>query len=173
MEIMKVSNNCVYFDATNSTNRVLQVIEEGRPKIILFDELDKMPKIFAEKLLGFLESGKVKIDQKNCQMDFKLEWVKVIATANELGRISKPLQSRFMKFFLSKYTEQQLLDVSEKVLYKLSPTISRYIGKQIFDIGGDVRNVIAVGKLIKRDDGPEEISEIISTVFKYRQEERK
>jgi len=69
--------------------------------------------VFAEKLLGFLQDGRVKRDQKNCQMDFKLEGVKVIATANELNRMSKPFQSRFMRFFLSKYTEQQFLDVSE------------------------------------------------------------
>ena len=28
MEIIKTSKNCVYFDATNSTNRILQVLNE-------------------------------------------------------------------------------------------------------------------------------------------------
>src|SRR5215469_15946563 len=91
----------------------------------------KLPRVFAEKLLNFLESGHVKVDQKNCQMDFKLESCKVFATANNINRISKPLQSRFRKFFLSRYTEQQFLDIAEKVLPKLSPSIARYVGAKV------------------------------------------
>jgi len=63
MEIMKARNSkTVYFDATNTTNRILQALEEEKPEIILLDELDKLPRIFAEKLLNFLESGRVKVD---------------------------------------------------------------------------------------------------------------
>ena len=70
MEIMKVQEGkTVYFDATNTTSRILQVLEEETAEIILLDELDKLPRIFAEKLLNFLESGTVKVDQKNCHMD--------------------------------------------------------------------------------------------------------
>ena len=44
MEIMKARNSkTVYFDATNTTNRVLQVLEEEKPEIVLLDELDKRP----------------------------------------------------------------------------------------------------------------------------------
>jgi hypothetical protein len=32
----------VYFDGSNTTNRILDVLEEKRPKIICIDELDKM-----------------------------------------------------------------------------------------------------------------------------------
>jgi predicted ATPase with chaperone activity len=103
MEIMKSGKNCVYFDASNATNRILQVLEEERPEIVLLDELDKMTRQFTEKLLNFLESGKVKVDQKNLQMDFELKGCKVFATANDLSRLSRPLQSRFRKLFLPKY----------------------------------------------------------------------
>ena len=85
MEIMKGrEGKSVYFDVTNTTSRILQVLEEETPEIILLDELDKLPRNFAEKLLNFLESGRVKVDQKNCQMDFELKACKVFATANLL-----------------------------------------------------------------------------------------
>ena len=43
MEIMKARNSkTVYFDATNTTNRILQVLEEEKPEIVLLDELDKL-----------------------------------------------------------------------------------------------------------------------------------
>jgi len=173
MEIMNVSKHCVYFDAANSTNQILQVLEKERPKIVLLDELDKLPRVFAEKMLNFLESGHVKIDQKNCQMDFELKGCKVFGTANDISRISKSVQSRFRKFFLTRYTEQQFLDVSEKVLPKLSPSIARYIGANVYQSNGDIRDCIAVGKLVRKNDGPEEIAEIIATISKYENEGNK
>jgi hypothetical protein len=48
----------VYFDGSNTTNRILDVLEEKRPKIICIDELDKMPRQFQEKLLNFMKAGK-------------------------------------------------------------------------------------------------------------------
>ena len=173
MEIMKArEGKTVYFDATNTTNRI-QVLEEEKPEIVLLDELDKLPRNFAEKLLGFLESGRVKVDQKNCQMDFELKGCKVFATANEINRLSKPLQSRFRKLFLPRYTEEQFLDVSEKVLSKTktSRSIARYIGANVWKNGGDIRDVISIGRLVRKSDGPEQIGLIIKTMTKYRSEE--
>jgi hypothetical protein len=34
----------VYFDGSNTTNRILDVLEQERPKVICIDELDKMPR---------------------------------------------------------------------------------------------------------------------------------
>ena len=168
MEIMKArEGKTVYFDATNTTNRILQVLEEEKPEIVLLDELDKLPRNFAEKLLSFLESGRVKVDQKNCQMDFRLKGCKVFAAANEINRLSKPLQSRFRKLFLPRYNEEQFLNVSEKVLSKTSPSIARYIGAQIWQQQGDIRDVISIGKLIRKSDGPREIEQIMNTMAKY------
>jgi replication-associated recombination protein RarA len=59
----------VYFDGSNTTNRILDVLEQDRPKFICIDELDKMPKQFQEKLLNFMESGNIKVDQTRKQYD--------------------------------------------------------------------------------------------------------
>jgi hypothetical protein len=44
------SKKGVYFGGSNTTNRILDVLEEKRPKIICIEELDKMPRQFQEKL---------------------------------------------------------------------------------------------------------------------------
>src|ERR1700758_5538251 len=111
--------------------------------------------------LEILLRGRVKVDQKNCQMDFELKGCKVFATANEVNRLSKPLQSRFRKLFLPRYTEEQFLDVSEKVLSKTSPSIARYIAANVWKNGGDIRDVISIGKLGRKNDGSEQISQIM------------
>lgn len=113
-----------------------------------------MPKQFQEKLLNFLESGRISVDQMKRQYDFEIKSCKVFATANELGRLSKPLQSRFRKLFLSRYTEAQFLGISEKVLPKLSSGLSRFIGSQIWQNGGDIRDVISVARLIRKNKSP-------------------
>jgi replication-associated recombination protein RarA len=161
----------VYLDGSNTTNRILDVLQERRPKIICIDELDKMARQFQEKLLNFMESGHIKVDQIRRQYDFQIKGAKVFATCNEINRLSKPLQSRFRRLFLPSYTEEQFLNVSEKVLPKLSSSLARYIGTSVWKNGGDIRDVISIGKLVRKSDGPEQIELIMETMSKYGMEE--
>jgi MoxR-like ATPase len=159
------SKKVVYFDGNNTINRILDVLDEKRPKIICIDELDKMPKQFQEKLLNFMESGHIKVDQMRKQYDFKIKWAKVFAACNEITRLSKPLQSRFRRLHLPPYTEEQFIEVSVKVLPKLK--IANVIGKAVWDQRGDIRDVISIGKLVRKNDGPQEVERILSTMMKY------
>jgi MoxR-like ATPase len=154
-----------YFDGSNTTNRILDVLEDRRPKIICIDELDKMPKQFQDKLLNFMESGHIKVDQMRKRYDFKIKGAKLFAACNEITRLSKPLQSRFRRLHLPSYAEEQFLEVSVKVLPKLK--IADVIGKAVWDQGGDIRDVISIGKLVRKNDGPEEVEQILSTMIKY------
>jgi hypothetical protein len=123
---LEIRKDGVYFDGSNTTNRILDVLEQERPKVMCRVELDKMSKSFQNQLLNFM--GRVKVDQQKKQYDFQIKGAKIFASCNELSRISKSLQLRFRKLFLPRYKEEQFLDVSEKVLSKTSPSIARYIG---------------------------------------------
>jgi len=149
--------------------RILDVLEEERPKVICKDELDKMSRQFQNQLLNFLESGRIKVDQQRKSYDFEIEGAKVFATCNDISRLSKPLQSRFRKLFLPRYAEEQFLDVSAKVLPKLSSSLARYIGASVWKNGngGDIRDVVSIGRLIRKSDGPQEIELIMNTLMKY------
>ena len=74
-------------------------------------------------------------------------------------------QDRFRRSHLPRYTEEQFLEVSVKVLPKLK--IAHVIGKAIWDQRGDIRDVISIGKLVRKNDGPEEVGQILSTMTKY------
>src|SRR5215469_9664491 len=124
-----------------------------------------MPKQFQEKLLNFMESGHIKVDQMRKQYDFKIKGAKVFAACNEITRLSRPLQSRFRCLHLPRYTEEQFLEVSAKVLPKLK--IAHTIGKTVWNQGGDIRDVITIGKLVRKNDGPEEVEHKLSTMIKY------
>jgi holliday junction DNA helicase RuvB len=167
MEIERSRSDAIYFDASNTTNRILQVLEEEQPEIICLDELDKLPKNFQGQLLNLMETGHVKVDQKNHSCDFILEGFKIFATANDITKLSKPVQSRFRRLYLPRYTKEQFLDVAVKVCPKLNEDIATMIGEQVWTQHGDIRDVISVSKLVQKNDSLEDIGEIISTFSKY------
>jgi hypothetical protein len=45
--------------------------------------------------------------------------------------------------------------------------IAQVIGKAVWDQRDDIRDVISIGKLIRKNDGPEEVEQILSTMTKY------
>jgi hypothetical protein len=45
--------------------------------------------------------------------------------------------------------------------------IAQAIGKAVWDQGGDIRDVIVVGMLVWRNDGPEEVDRILSQYLQY------
>jgi hypothetical protein len=59
-----------------------------------------MPKQFQDKLLNFMVSGHIKVDQMRKQYDLKIKEAKVFAACNEIARLSRPLQSRFRRLHL-------------------------------------------------------------------------
>ena len=124
-----------------------------------------MPKQFQEKLLNFIESGHIKVDQMQRKYDFTIKEAKVFAACNEITRLSRPLQSRFRRLNLPSYTEEHFLEVSVKVLHKLK--IAHIIGKAVWEGRGDIRDVISIGKLVRKNDGPEEVEQILATMTKY------
>jgi MoxR-like ATPase len=91
LDILDTRKDGVYFDGSNTTSKILDVLEEKRPKIICIDELDKMSRQFQNQLLNFMESARVKVDQQKKQYDFEIKSAKVFASCNEINRISKPL----------------------------------------------------------------------------------
>jgi hypothetical protein len=75
------------------------------------------------------------------------------------------MQSRFRPLHLPPYTEEQFLEVSAKVLPKLK--IVHVIEKAAWDQRGDIRDVISIGRLVRKSDGPEEVEQILATMMKY------
>ena len=50
-----------------------------------------------------------------------------------------------------------MLEISTKVLPKFK--IAQVIGKAVWDQRDDIRDVISIGKLILKNDGPEEVEQ--------------
>jgi hypothetical protein len=50
--------------------------------------------------------------------------------------------------------------------------IEIFIGEKVWESKGDVRDIISISKLLREDDGPDEIEQIIKTLTKYGDVER-
>jgi hypothetical protein len=50
-------------------------------------------------------------------------------------------------------------------------SIATYIGAAVWKSQGDIRDVISIGKLIRKSDGPREIEQILNTMAKYRNDD--
>jgi len=59
------------------------------------------------------------------------------------------------------------MNISVKVLKNISDPLARYIGHTVFEQGGDIRTVQAVGKLLRKSDRPQDVDRIIQTLTKY------
>ena len=49
----------------------------------------------------------------------------------------------------------------------IGDALARYIGVTVFKNSGDIRDVISIGKLVKKSDGPNDVDTIIKTLMKY------
>ena len=87
MGILGAYPKAKYFDASNTTNKILDILEERRPPIALLDELDKLPIRYHNQLLGLIESGEVKVVQQKKSYEFEIEGCKIFATANSLDKL--------------------------------------------------------------------------------------
>jgi hypothetical protein len=63
--------------------------------------------------------------------------------------------------------ELVFLHVAVKVLPKLKDSTAHIIGAQIWNQKGDICDVIFIAKLVRKNDGPNEIEEIMKTMIKY------
>jgi len=54
-------------------NRILDVLQERRSKIICLDEIDKMSRQFQHKLLNFMELDRVDVVQQKKEYHFQIK----------------------------------------------------------------------------------------------------
>jgi len=145
MGIQEMRKDAVYFDGTNTTNRILDVLEQERPKIILIDEIDKAPKFLQNCILNFMESGKVDVEQQRKQYHFEIKGAKIFATANDLSRSSKPLQSRFRTLNRIPFTLLRQQMTQTKTIAILLLMAVAVIGTIGIAIGTGIQSVHAFG----------------------------
>ncbi len=127
-------------------------VAEKKPRILLIDELDKMPSAESNALLTLMETGRLVRMKVHRQLDIQLT-VWVVACANRVYSMSPELLSRFKRYEISEYSAVEFRNVVTKALVSHEGTsendaaeiATRLVGKT-----HDVRDAVRVARLSKR-----------------------
>ena len=108
-----IEKNCydvVYHDATSSTGAGLieSLYNNRSAKVLIIDEISEMRKNDIEMLRGLLNSNRVTKTLRTLRYDFTLPHLKIIATTNNINKLSAPIKSRFQTYLLEPYNDEQL-----------------------------------------------------------------
>jgi replication-associated recombination protein RarA len=169
LEIEKFLGTKVYFaDGSSTTKAGLQrFIAENQHKIIIIDEIDKMPMKDQEGLLTTMERGEFTSTKVRNIRTVKANMV-IFATSNSTRRLSKPLLSRFTAFEIPEYSYPEFEAISVRIIKKLPQNTIIQIASSVWKSGSrDIRDVLKIAKLCNPKDTEQDINRLISIHQKY------
>ena len=84
---------------------LIQVLYENRSNIrlLLIDEISELKKNDIDALRGLMNNGRVSKTLKTLRYDFTIAKLKIIATCNNIGKLSNPIRTRFQEYVLNEY----------------------------------------------------------------------
>src|SRR5215204_5571857 len=118
-----------FIDATNASGAgiVDKLFSQPNTKIILIDEIEKMTKRDQNMLLNLLETGMLVSTKIRKTQEMKFKGIKLFETSIDIERLSMPLRSRLMEFFLPEYNFDEFREIVEKLAanrYRLNREIA-------------------------------------------------
>ena len=172
LEILDTIEGTYFMDATSITSAgMIDYLFEHDTKYLLIDEIDKMKAKDQAALLNAMETGiicETKLNGKNRQKRMKL-WI--LATSNDVDRLSKALRSRFMELHLKEYAYEEFMDIVRKLLrkrYRMDENISEKIAYAVWNVmnSKDLRDAIQIAKLTKTSS---DVDWLVNVKMKYSQ----
>lgn len=148
-ELARLSGARYALGGTSSKAGIVDFLLEVRPRYLIMDELEKADAKDYSALLSLMETGFVtKLKSRASESQRILCWV--FAGANNIIRLPQELMSRFMKYHVRPYSEQEFREVAFSVLTKrelVDPEIANYICQKLSGRTQDVRDAIRLGRL--------------------------
>jgi len=172
LEILDTIEGTYFMDATSITSAgMIDYLFEHDTKYLLIDEIDKMKAKDQAALLNAMETGiicETKLNGKTRQKRMKL-WI--LATSNDVDRLSKALRSRFMELHLKEYAYEEFMDIVRKLLrkrYRMDENISEKIAYAVWNVmnSKDLRDAIQIAKLTKTSS---DVDWLVNVKMKYSQ----
>lgn len=172
LSIQKSMTDVFFIDATNATGAgiVDKLFAYPRTKIILIDEIEKMPKRDQNMLLNLLETGMLVSTKVRKTREMNFTDIKLFATSNDIELLSKPLRSRLMEFHLPEYDFDEFREIVGKLAdnrYRLNRDIADKIASVVWNEmeTKDVRGALQLAKLVRSID---DVDKTARTIMRYK-----
>lgn len=168
MELGRLAASRYFLGGEASKHGVVRFMMEHKPKYLLVDELDKMERRDQSSLLSVMETGLV-AEMKVGRTRTKQMTVWIFACANDTSKIAKELRSRFLRFDIPEYTDEEFREAVIRTLTKREGA-KKKTAQRLADIvmsygSKDVRDAI---KLYRLTDSIEDAEEVAKKIEKYR-----
>lgn len=176
LDILNHHKDKAYFiDGARTTKvGIFDLCFQMRPKILVIDEIDGLPRKDQKALLNLMETGILSVTvHKKIQTTQLKCWI--YATLNDPSKLIAPLKSRFQMLHLPEYTKDQFIEIGTQLLqrkgidYATSNIITRIVYEQMDT--KDPRQVIRLGNMMSSIDSQEidmnKLKRVISTCIKY------
>jgi Holliday junction DNA helicase RuvB len=165
-EMRRIRGASLHLGVTSSKSGLKDILLEERPRILLIDEIERMSGEDMSILHSVMESGYISetLYKRRREAYLKLQ---VFATANDAGRISHALRSRFEEIHFPEYTREDFIRVSVGCLTRregVEPNLAGYIAERAWEISKDIREAVRIGLIVKSKD---EVDEYCRFLIKY------
>lgn len=170
IELERSFGDAYYFDCANASGAGLieYLFEHPNLGYVLCDEIDKLKRNEQNVLLNLMENNVLTSTKIKSSRTLVMEGVKVFATCNNIEKIIKPLQSRFLIMQMKEYSYNEFLEISAKLLSKYNhdeltaKTIANHVWNDL--ASKDIRDVIKAGRIIR---DAQDIHWYVSTMKQY------
>ncbi len=135
--------------SASSKSGIWDTLAEKRPRWLLVDELEKMGANEQAGLLSIMEGGRLVRTKTARHLDLRLN-ICVLASANKVSKLSPELLSRFARYELTLYSEEEYRTVVQGVLVRhegLNAEQATEIATALSTRTQDVRDAIRVARL--------------------------
>lgn len=168
MDLERLPRSRYALGGTSTKAGVVDFIIEQRPRYLILDELEKMDMKDFAALLSLMAEGVVTRLKKGMTEKVKVKtWV--FGAVNQDDSLPVELKSRFLRRYLSEYSEQDYKKVVRAVLTKreqVGERIAAEIAERMVSYSKDVRDAIKIARLHKADQSMT-VDEVVELAFNY------
>jgi len=167
-EIQRLPSSYFLLGGKTTKAGLTWILSRYKPKYLLIDELDKMPRREMTVLLSLMETGLVKDVKYRKEIEVVLD-TKVFAACNRDDTIPAELKSRFyLKFYFKPYTLTEFKEVGTKVLVNregVKASLASYIVNRVSEFTRDVRVCIGIARIAETKN---DVDFIVDSLRKYK-----
>lgn len=166
LELARLPGSFYCLGSATTKAGIAEILYEQRPRTLLADEIDKFENKDIAILLSLAETGIVRETKVSKQREVSLN-TNIFAAANSAKSMPKELLSRFRVLYLPQYTKEEFIEASTKVLVareKVDLVLASYISEKAWEVSGDVREAVRMGKICHNRD---EVEQDVRLIRKY------
>ena len=144
--------------------------DKSDTKYLLIDEIDGLKPSDQKAILNLLETGILSSVKVRNQQEKEFKNLKVFATCNDLGKLTRALKSRFFRISLKEYSEQEFIEIASNLYPKKDPQLVEYVAKAVWKVLGS-KDIRDFNHIIKNAKNDVDADKLIDLKLKYKPKE--